>query len=104
MLTTDYYQRSDENEKSAIDAFLTAVDRLEPYGYHVTFLCPEDATNAAPHLTRAAARAAICDNRAQWTYLTTGQHVREFVHEVFTDCGLLPSKSTGMNCDDEDGD
>lgn len=102
MLTLEEDQRPSAAEMRAVDAFFIAVERLEPYGYHVYYLTPDDAICAAPHLSRAAARAAICDNRDQWHYLSDGMSTWDLINEVFSERGLLPGEGDDGDSVDED--
>ncbi len=102
MVATDHCKSIPQDEQDAVGAFFDAVERLEPYGYHVYYLSPEDALGIAPHLTRAAACAAIHDNRDQWVYLSDCDYSRDLIREVFAERGVLPGIKQRVKYDDDD--
>lgn len=71
------------DERNAFQTLRRAIEQLEPLGYWVGCLGPDDVLHVDPALTRAAAVALIRDHYDDWTeYLTGSEYARDLIAEI----------------------
>ena len=88
MLSKDFYNAAPEEERAAVDALVSAMVRIEPFGYFVGLITPEDAMSQAPQMSLGQARAFIRAHGDEFEeYLMEGEFVRDLLSDMLHDDG-----------------